>query len=183
LLFVAPKLDYARRYDPARWPHREILDEIYRGAKFDGGERKTVIVGTDSVRFNADNFALEAAEKRLPFQVATTAYETELNTLLPRVNSSAYFIYKEGGDPEAPFNPRAGEAIKEIREGGRFVELSTARKLPDGGVAHVFANLSPSRFTHTGVYLAAGIDRIPDCNVTFDGKLQLTGLSIERTQE
>ena len=35
----------------------------------------------------------------------------------------------------------------------------------------------------TRAYLAAGIDRIPDCNVTFDGKLQLTGLSIERTQE
>jgi hypothetical protein len=184
LLFVGPKLDYARRYNPAPWPHREILDEIYRIAKFDGGERKTVIVGTDSVRFNADNFTLAALEKRFPFQVATTAYETELSTLLPRVNSSAYFVYKEGGDPEAPFNTRAGDAIQEVRAGGRFVELPIARKLPDGGVAHVFANLSPAaRFSHTGVYLAAGIDRIPDCDVTFDGKLQLTGLSIERTQE
>src|SRR5262249_35000059 len=40
LLFVGPKLDYARRYNPAPWPHREILDDIYRAAVFNGGERK-----------------------------------------------------------------------------------------------------------------------------------------------
>jgi 4-amino-4-deoxy-L-arabinose transferase-like glycosyltransferase len=183
LLFSSPKFSYARRYNRAAWPHQEILSDIHRQATFSGGERKLLIVGTDSARFNANNFELAAQEKRLPFQVATTAYETELNTLLPLVNSAAYFVYKDGGEPAAPFNTRAGDALKEVREGGKFVELPIARQLPDGGVAHVFANLSPNRFTHAGVFLPAGMDRIPDCDVTFDGKLQLAGLSSERTQE
>ena len=183
LLFEAPRLDYARKYNPAAWPHREILDDIHYAAEFHGGERKPVILGTDNARFNADNFALAALEKRLPFQVGTTAYETSLDTLIPRVDSAAYFLYEEGGGLGGPFNMRAADAVREVRESGKFTELPMARRLPDGGVAHVFANVSSSRLTWTGAFLAAGMDRIADCNVTFDGKLQLTGLSVQRTPE
>src|SRR5207249_12106343 len=131
----------------------DILEELYGQARFKGGEKKSVVVGTDSVRFNADNFELAAVERRLPFQVVTTAYETELNTLLPLVNASAFFIYKEGGERVSPFNIRAGDAVREVREGGNFVELPMARALPDGGIAHVFANRSPTRYIRGGAFL------------------------------
>jgi hypothetical protein len=123
------------------------------------------------------------AEKRLPFEVRTTAYETGLSTLIPLVDSAAYFIYEEGGGLAGPFNTRAADAVREARESGKFTELPIARQLPDGGVAHVFANGSPDRLTWTGAFLAAEMDRVADCNVTFAGTMQLTGLSTQRTAD
>jgi hypothetical protein len=174
LLFIAPRLDYARKYNRSAWPHQEILADIYRAAKFNGGERKPLILGTDSVHFNANNFELAVVEKRLPFRVGTTAYETDLSALIPLVDSAAYFVYEDGERGAAPFNTLAADAIKEARESEKFTELPIARQLPDGGVAHVFANTSSSQLTSTDT---------PKCNVTFDGKLQLTGLSVQRTPE
>jgi 4-amino-4-deoxy-L-arabinose transferase-like glycosyltransferase len=183
LLFVRPRLDYARMYNPDPWPHRELLDRIYRSAQFNGGERKTLLLGTDSARFNMNNFELATREAELPFRLATTTYESDLNRLVPLIHSAAYFLYEEGGGPAGPFNPRAADAVREVRESGRFTELPIARALPDGGTARVFANLGSSRFTSTGVLLGAGLERVADCEVTFDGKLQLTGLSMEQTAE
>jgi hypothetical protein len=178
LLFVAPRMDYARRFTATPWPQHEILDDLYRRSKFRGGERKTVLLGSDSVRFNSDNFGLAALEKRLPFQVATTNYETDLNALIRLVDSAAYFLYEEGGWPASPFNILVADALKEVRERGKFTELPIAQRLPDGGVAHVFANTSSA-----GAFVQAGLDSVTDCNVTFDGKLQLTGLSMRRSPE
>lgn len=184
LLFEAPKLSYARMYNRSTWPQQEILSDIYHRTKFAGGERKVLILGTNSSRFNADNFALAAAQGKLPFQVTTTAYETNLDTLLSTVDSTPYFVYKEGGEPEEPFfNALGSAALKEVRESGKFTELPIARKLPDGGVAHAFANLGLNRFIQASEFVRAGIEAIPKCNVTFAGKLQLTGLSIQHTSE
>jgi len=184
LLFVAPRLDYARMYDPAGWPQQEILLDMYRAAKLAGGERKSVILGTDSVRFNADNFQLPAIRNKLPFDITTTAYQTDPAALLAVLNSTAYFIYKEGGEAQAAnFNGLGGAALKEVRESGRFVELPIARALPDGGVAHVFANRESNRFIQTGAFLSTALDGIPSCNITFGGKLQLAGLSLLHTNE
>jgi len=184
LLFVAPRLDYARRYDPAGWPQQEILLDIYRAAKLTGGERKSAILGTDSVRFNADNFQLAAIRNKLPFDIATTAYQTDPGALLTLLNSGAYFIHKVGGEPQAAnFNNLGGAALKEVRESGRFVELPIARALPDGGVAHVYANRESNRFIQTGMFLSAALDGIPSCNVTFAGKIQLAGIDVHRTDE
>jgi 4-amino-4-deoxy-L-arabinose transferase-like glycosyltransferase len=183
LLFVAPRFDYARRYNRAAWPHQEILADIYRAAKFNGDEKKRLIVGTDTTVFNVNNFELAAAQRKLPFQVVTTAYETDLNKLISLVDSAAYFVYEEGGAPGSPFNKRAEDALKEVRGSGRFSELPIARLLPDGGMAHVFANVTPSRLTWTGAFLSSGMDRLKDCNVIFDARLQLTGLWTERTSE
>ncbi len=184
LLFVAPRLDYARRYDPAGWPQQEILLDIYRAAKLAGGERKSAILGTDSVRFNADNFQLAAIRNKLPFDITTTAYQTDPATLLSILNSSAYFIHKEGGEPQAAnFNNLGGAALKEVREGGRFVELPIARALPDGGVAHVYANRESNKFIQAGVFLSAALDGTPSCNVTFAGKIQLAGIDLHHTDE
>jgi len=184
LLFVAPRLDYARRYDSAAWPQQEILLDIYRDAKLTDGERKSVLLGTDSVRFNADNFQLAAIRNRLPFDIATTAYQTDPAALLAALNSAAYFIHKEGGGAQAAnFNSLGSAALKEVRESGRFVELPIARALPDGGVAHVFANRESNRFIQSGVFLSTALDAIPRCNVTFAGKLQLAGFSLGHTDE
>ena len=146
LLFSAPRLDYARRYNPLAWPQREILQDLYRASKFAGGERTLVLLGTDSQRFNADNFTLAAVQDRLPFRIATTAYETDPSALRQMLESSAYFVYREGGEPEASgFNTLRGAALREVRESGRFVELPASRALPDGGVARVFENLALGR--------------------------------------
>lgn len=183
LLFVSAKFNYMRMYNPTPWPHRAILTDIYRATRFTGGERKRLVVGTDSERFNADNLALAALESQLPFDVSTTAYETDLGTLLRLLDSASYFVYKEGGKPGSPFNRLGSDAIKAVREGGRFVELPTSRDLPDGGIAHVFQSVSPSRLVRNGAFLPAGINDVPDCHVTFDGKLELSGLSVLRTAE
>jgi hypothetical protein len=184
LLFVTPRLDYARKYDSAGWPQQEILLDIYRAARFAGGERKWVILGTDSVRFNADNFQLAAIRNRLPFDITTTAYQTDPATLLPLLNSAAYFLYKESGEPQAAnFNNLGSIALKHVRESERFVELPIARKLPDGGIAHIFASRELNRYIPTGAFPSAPLDDIPSCNVTFAGKLQLAGLSLRHTEE
>jgi 4-amino-4-deoxy-L-arabinose transferase-like glycosyltransferase len=184
LLFVAPRLDYARRYDSVAWPQQEILLDVYRTAKLTGGEKKLVILGTDSVRFNADNFQLAAIRNRLPFDITTTAYQTDPVALLAALRSSAYFIHRAGGEAQAlNFNNLGSVALKEVRESGRFVELPIARALPDGGVAHVFANREPNRFIQSGAFLSTALDAIPSCNVTFAGKLQLAGFSLRHTDE
>jgi hypothetical protein len=181
LLFVAPRFDYARTFRRAEWPQREILADIYRTSKFTGGETKPLVLGTDSVRFNPDNFRLAALQSRLPFEISTTAYESDASKLPALLDNAAFFVYKEGGEAEAPFfNTQRAAALAEVN-GGRFVELPIARKLPDGGVAHVFANRAPNGLQLSGGFLPAGLDSIPDCNVTFAGKLQLTGLSLNRT--
>ena len=100
-------------YNRAGWPHAEILDDIYRSATFTGGEKKSLIIGTDSVRFNANNFELAVLDKKLPFRVSTTAYETELNPLLRVLDSAAYFVYKEGGEPVSPFNTLAADVLQD----------------------------------------------------------------------
>jgi hypothetical protein len=184
LLFVAPRFDYARMFRRPEWPQREILADIYRTSSFAGGETKPVVLGTDSVRFNADNFRLAALQSRLPFEISTTAYESDAGKLPALLDNAAFFVYKEGGEDEAPsFNTQRAAALADVRESGRFVELPIARTLPDGGVAHVFANRFPNRLQQSGAFLGAGLDSIADCNVTFAGKLQLTGLAVDRTAE
>jgi hypothetical protein len=184
LLFVAPRFDYARMFRPAEWPQREILADIYHASKFAGGETKPLVLGTDSVRFNADNFRLAALQSKLPLEISTTAYESDASKLPALLDNAAFFVYKEGGEGEAPFfNTQRGAALAEVRNGGRFVELPIARKLPDGGVAHVFANRAQNGLQQSGAFLPAGLDSIADCNATFAGKLQLTGLSLDRTDE
>ncbi len=136
------------------------------------------------MRFNADNFQLAAIRNKLPFDITTTAYQTDPAALSQLLTRSAYFIYKEGGGPEAAnFNNLGGAAVKEVREGGRFVELPIARALPDGGVAHVFQNRESNRFIQSGAFLSTALDGIASCNVTFAGKIQLAGVELHHTGE
>ncbi len=183
LLFVAPRLDYARPYNSATWPQREILMDIQRLAKSGPVAPMSLMVGTDSVRFNANNFELAAKQERLPFEISTSAYEADPGALVSSLDSTAFFVYKSGGEPESPFNTGREAAIKHARESGTFIELPIARTLSDGGVAHVLANRSAGRFIRGGVFIESGLDKFYECNVTFEDKIQLTGLSIHRTPQ
>lgn len=179
LLFVQPRFIYAGPAEPAIWPYREVLHDLYGSARFTGGERKRLVVANDTLHFNIDNFALAALADRLPFDGETTAYETDPARLRQTLAASSYFLFKDGGDPESPFNRLGAEAIAAVRSDANFAEMGT-RRLPDGSLLHLFRNTPVSRFRQEGAFLAPGLDALTACSVNFDGKLELTGLSMER---
>jgi 4-amino-4-deoxy-L-arabinose transferase-like glycosyltransferase len=182
LLLQAPRLSYARKFDPVAWPQREILADLYRVSKFNGGDRRTVLLGTNSVRFNADNFTLAAVAGRLPLGIGTTAFIRDPNEVAEAVNGASYFVYKEGGErDEQNFNTVREIAVKQARDGGRFTEL-LSRALPDGSIAHVLTNTTPGKRA-VGAFLHAGLDEIPTCKVTFADRLQLTGIGVSRSRQ
>jgi hypothetical protein len=181
LLFVAPRLNYARAYNPVSWPQREILMDIHRLAKSRPVE--SLMVGADSVRFNVNNFELAARQERLPFEISTTAYQADTTALLSSLDLTAFFVYKSGGEPDSTFNSGGDAAIKYAHESGEFTELPIARTLGDGGVAHVLAHRPTGRFIRSDAFIEAGLDKFSECNVNFEGKIQLTGLSLHRTAE
>jgi hypothetical protein len=177
-------LSYARPFDRTVGPQEAILFDLYHRSMFSGGERKTVLVGTDKVRFNADNFKLAAAQHKLPFDIETTAYAADQGALLPFLDAASFFVCKEGGPPETTFfNAQGGVAARLVRESGRFQEILPPRTLRDGGVVHVFENPSQGRILRAGAFLPAGTDRIPAAHVTFGDQLQLIGFSVKRTAE
>jgi 4-amino-4-deoxy-L-arabinose transferase-like glycosyltransferase len=179
LLLNAPMLSYARAYGRVSWPQRGILADIYRASRFGGGERRQILLGTNSVRFNADNFTLAAVEAKLPFEIGTTAYFTDASKATQAVHQTSYFVYKEGGESDlVNFNTLGETAIREARDSGRFMELPLSRRLPDGGIAHVLLNPSA-----TGVLLSADLNEIPACKVTFTDGIQLTGIGVTRTRK
>jgi hypothetical protein len=184
LLMQSPYLSYARRFDRTVGPQEEILLDLYHRSKFSGGERKVVLVGTDKAHFNADNFKLTAAQRRLPFDIETTAYAADQGALLPFLDAAAFFIYKEGGAPEVTFfNLQGDAAARLVRENGRFLEILPPRTLPDGGVVRVFEDLSHGHFVRAGAFLPEAMDQMPAARVTFGDRLQLTGFSMRRTPE
>jgi Dolichyl-phosphate-mannose-protein mannosyltransferase len=182
LLLDERRLNYARGYDRSPWPQPDILTDLYRAGK-SGGEKRSILLGTNSIKFNVDNFTLAAVQKKLPFEIDTTAYIKDAATATEAVNRATYFIYEEGGGRDQPnFNIFKEVAVKQARDSSRFVELPIYRALPDGGVAHVFAKIATSqRPPAAGAFLSAGLDEIPACKVTFADKLQLAGVSASRT--
>jgi 4-amino-4-deoxy-L-arabinose transferase-like glycosyltransferase len=183
ILLDAPRLSYARTYDHASWPQREILADLYRLSTLRGGEKGSALLGTNSVRFNADNFTLAAVQGRFPFEIGTTAYLTDARAAAEAVNRTPYFVYKEGGEGDEPnFNTLGEAALQQARGSGRFGELPVSVVLPDGGVAHVLMNTALNRLSSEGAFLSAGFDDIPVCNVTFGDRIQLAGIDVARTQ-
>ena len=135
----SPPVGYARRYDTVEWPQQAILHTICDTPVFKPGEKKRLLLGTDRGSFNANNFELAVVRERLPLTVETTAYEKDLGTLIRSVDASAFFIYKEGGEPESTFfNQHFAEILGHVLHSGLFEEIPPSRKLPDGGTAHVF---------------------------------------------
>ena len=171
LLLNAPRFSYARVYDHAAWPQREILADVYRG-----GETRAILLGTNSLRFNADNFKLSAVEGRFPFEIDTTAYFSDASGTSEALNRAAWFIYKEGGEPDqVNFNGQGGAAIRLARDGGKFSEV-LSRTLPDRGVVHVLRKKPAG-----GALLRAGLDEVPTCSVKFADELALAGIGVSQT--
>jgi hypothetical protein len=102
LLLNPPRFYYARSYDQSAWPLRDILDNIDRHAVQVGGGRRSVLLGTNTLRFNVDNFRLEAAARKLPLDIGTTAYLSRPEDAAKAVNGASYFVYKEGGEKDEP---------------------------------------------------------------------------------
>jgi hypothetical protein len=182
LLFQQPRFSYASRAERTVWPHREILQELYESAKWTGGERKLLVIGNDAHHFNADNLTLAALAGRLPLDIGTTAYETDKISLRRPLASASYFLYKEGGEPDSPFNTLGAEALAIVRGDANFTEMAS-RTFPDGGTIHLFQSTAGDRLRQVGAFLAPGLDRLADCSVTFGGKLELTGLSMRQTAQ
>ena len=119
---------YARRFGREDWHHDEILHLIAA----DGG--RGLLVGVDRAALNANNLELTATALQLPFSIETTAHENDLETLKQRLAQTAFFLFKEGGEPESPaFNPYASDLARSVSADREFQRIPYDRLLPDGG--------------------------------------------------
>src|SRR6185436_9671252 len=77
---------YARRFDRTGWPHDPIVEAIAANAG-SPGRVGVILVGSDREGFNANNFELAVKQHRLPFLVASTAYEKDVNAVVRSADS------------------------------------------------------------------------------------------------
>jgi hypothetical protein len=176
--YDGPRLGYARKPTDDSWQHERILDVIGKSEVFRAGDKKLLLVGTDRAWFNANNFELATVAAKLPLDVASTAYENDRNAALRLADSAAFFVYKEGGEPESEFfNQHAREVIQHVRGSPDFEELPYGQVLPDGGVVHIW------RRSLQGAFLRAGLQKLPAFGASFGGLLELTGFLAERNDD
>jgi len=76
--YRAGSLVYARRFDPAIWPHDEMLRMIAARMPPQSNRRPLLLVGADRANLNSNNLELPAIALQLPFDVETTAHEDNL---------------------------------------------------------------------------------------------------------
>jgi 4-amino-4-deoxy-L-arabinose transferase-like glycosyltransferase len=187
-VLLSPHLSHARRPDPQTWPHQEILD-VMRLQPLSSGERR-LMLGSDTAHFNANNFELAAAEGSYSFQITTSAYEDDLPSLLNAVNSTTFFLYKEGGEPGPQYTNRLFKPLLEdVQNSGKFFDLSIHPEgpslpvLPDGGRVVVHQNRWPNAAVTERYFFDAVVDSShiekPTCTVSFGNLMKLTGLSFD----
>ena len=144
--YKTPDSGYARRFSREAWPHDEILKLIAANTTLRYGEKPMLLMGADRGSFNADNLELSVVALQMPFNVETTAHEKQLETLRQRLAQTAFFIYKEGGEPESPaFNPYIDDLVRSVADDRQFQRIPYDRRLPDGGIARIYKNLTPGR--------------------------------------
>jgi len=135
---------YARRFSREGWPHDEILKLIAANSHLHFGEKPMLLMGADRAGFNADNLELSVVALRMPFNVETTAHEKQLEILQQRLAQTAFFVYKEGGEPESPaFNPYIDDLVRSVSDNRQFQKMPYDGRLPDGGIARIYKNLTP----------------------------------------
>ncbi len=173
--YASADRDYSRRFNRVAWPHDEILKLMAAHGNPRLGEMQTLLVGADRGAFNADNVELAVVALHLPFSVETTAHERDLGTLRQRLAQASFFLYKEGGEAESPaFNPYAGDLARMVADDPRFREVPYARRLPDGGIARIYQNLTLSR---------RGVEIPEEFAVDFGGMVALTGMAVTSTPD
>jgi hypothetical protein len=148
------------------------------------GERELLLVGADRGAFNANNIELTVVALRLPFDVETTAHEKNFDTLRQRLTQASFYLYEEGGEPESRvFNPYAGDLARLVADGSRFRELPYGRRMPDGGTARLFKNLTAGPRVMAAAMMTSPATIPEEFAVDFGGVLALTGMSVTTTPE
>ena len=86
--------------------------------------KRTVILGSDTPHFNANNFELAAADGLYSFEISTSAYEDDLPSLLNAANSKMFFVYKEGGEQGPQFTNRLFKPlVEDVKNSGKFFNV------------------------------------------------------------
>src|SRR5579884_741429 len=182
-LLQAWEFPYAVQYDRTAWPHQALLADIARLRPASPGARSLVTIATDSERFNADNFTLAALVGRLPFDVSTTAWAPNADAAVRQVCESSYTLYREGGEDRSPYDRFGAAVFRELQDRSRFIEVPISRKLPDGGIAHVYANLQIGRFLRKSAFFHSAAmqlaDDVPSQTLVFGGRLRLEAFSAD----
>jgi 4-amino-4-deoxy-L-arabinose transferase-like glycosyltransferase len=182
--YASANLPYARRFTPVAWPLDRILMTIAANTRLRPGERQMVLIGSDRGSFNANNLELSAVALRLPFDVETTAHQSDLNTLLQRLDQASFFVFKEGGEPESPFfNPHFESLVRRARENARYRALPFEGRLPDGGVARILKNSAEGPLPASAILPPDGREQEDGFAIHFGDVAALTGFSLQKTAE
>ena len=186
IVLMAPRLSHAGPPDRQPWPHQEILEVLRSFSEF--AAKRTVMLGSDTPHFNANNFELAAADGQYPFEISTSAYENDLPALLNATNSKMFILYKESGEQGPEFtNQLLKPLLEDVRTSGKFVDLSRylektkLPELPDGSKVIIYKNEFPnSPIVETRLYRDgndSGELELPAINVNFANVIRLTGLA------
>jgi 4-amino-4-deoxy-L-arabinose transferase-like glycosyltransferase/SAM-dependent methyltransferase len=179
LRFVSNRIGMARGYDPASWPLDQVVQEVAQVAGGNANQYLYVVVGTDSQDFNSNNLQLAATAARLPLGVGTTAYTDDKNDLDQMIKKCDVYLYRENGQAENLGYNFLRERARRVAKRNGFSENKSSLQFPDGGVLYIYVNRShlpgPS-----SAFIPQELGRIDDCDVLFDNKIRLTGLSFSR---
>jgi hypothetical protein len=179
LLLSLPRFSYVRPPQPTSSPYRDLLTAMQKRGRWVVGVPRRLVLGSDTVRVNADTITLTAVAARIPVEVATTAYASPAG-LRQLLASASYFAYVDNA-ADSPFNSLGRIAIALANADPRFHKL-TSVTLPDGSHLHVLEAEEPSpeqRLTQSGVLLG-NLAGLRECSIRFDDGVELTGLSLER---
>jgi len=177
------EMGYARRFHRDSWLHDEILKTIAANVHIGPGDKPLVLVGTDVATLNPDNVELTAVANQLPLRIETTAHEEDLITVQNRLEGASFFVCKEGGQRESPFNLFFDRLARRVREDKQFSEISRGWAWPDGGVVRVFKNLAVHSRPAGRAYLNSGLQLSAEVEIAFGETLALNGLSASKTAD
>jgi hypothetical protein len=127
-------MPYARLFDRRQWPNQQVIEAIVSD-----GHGGRVLIGTDTAGFNANNLELIVAARRLPLRILTSAYVANREEALSALTAADYFVYKDGGEPEAHFfNQYKGVLVSHVLDMPSATPLSFQQSSPDRGSVRLF---------------------------------------------
>jgi hypothetical protein len=177
LLLSVPRFSYVHPPQRSPWPYRDLLTAMEGRGRWMAGVPHRLVLGSDTVRMNADNFTLAALAERFPIEVRTTAY-AGLMALPPLLASATYFAYVENA-ADSPFNPLGRFAVMLANANPRFREFTSAA-LPDGSRLRVLEAAAPEQRLTQSSAPPEKSSEPRACAIRFGDGVELTGLSLER---